>query len=302
MDLAACDGIGQSQDGLITRRQALQVLTKNQIDALTRDAVWRAIYPGVYRMTGVPDSWRRRVRAATLVNSGLLASHLTAAYIWGLIDRQPRSIELLTKAGKSADLPGVVVHRTRRWFEGMGGRVDGIAVTNPARTLIELSRNCSFETLRGAVDRALTGRVLKHQDLVEEFERLAIRPGRNFTLMSLVLNKRDEQFERLESPGEADILEWIREANLPVPVEQFRLPVGADDTFRPDYAYPQLKIAIEVQSWRWHGGPARYENDAKKAITLMAMGWIVLPVLPRPDSRAAFIQALRFTLATRSAA
>jgi hypothetical protein len=302
MDLAACDGIGQSQDGLITRRQALRVLTKNQVNLFVAQNVWSSIYPGVYRMTGVPDSWHRRVRAATLVRLDVLASHHTAAYLWGLIDRLPRDIEVLTKVGRSTDLPRVIVHRTRRWFPEMRTVAGGIPTTRPARTLIDMSTRCSLQTLQSAVDRALTRRILGFDELVDEFQRIGERAGRNLSVMAAVIPKRTSQYEKLESLGEVDILDWIKEVDLPIPVEQFRVPVGPDDTFRPDYAYPDRKIAIEVQSWGWHGGPTQYEKDAQKAITLASMGWIILPVLPRVESKIAFQQALALTLASRSAA
>jgi hypothetical protein len=302
MDLAACDEIGQSQDGLITRRQALRVLTKDQIDELLTQKVWRPLYPGVYRMTGVPNTWLRSVLAATLVNPNALASHHTAAYLFGLVDRRPNDLEFLVKAGKSADLPGVVVHRTRRWFPDMQTVVSGVRSTRVPRTLLELSTFCSVETLGSAVDRALTRRLAGFDELVREFERIGVRSGRKFDVMRSVLSVRDGQFGRVDSVGEADVLAWIKAAGLPMPQEQFRLPVGRHETFRADYAYPRMKIAIEVQSWAWHGGITQYERDAHKEITLAAMGWVVLPVLPRAENREVFLRALTLALESRSAA
>lgn len=301
MDLAACDGIGQSQDGLITRRQALRVLTENQIDWLAGGDAWHAVYPGVYRMTGVAPTWRRSVLAMALLRPDVLASHRTAAFLWGLVDRPPAELEFLTRVGRATGPGGVTVHRTRRWFDDMRSVAGGVPTTRPARTLMDLSRRCSLATLQSAVDRALTRRILRFDELMAEFERLGARPGKSFALMAAVLPKRDAQYEKLESVGEVDILDWIRDAALPGPCEQFRIPVGRDDTFRPDYAYPDMKIAIEVQSWGWHGGPAKYEQDASKAIRLAAMGWIVLPVLPRPENKLPFQQALALTLSSRAA-
>jgi hypothetical protein len=299
MDLAACDGIGQSQDGLITRRQALRVLTTSQLERLVARGAWKPLYPSSYRMTGVRETWRRRVQAATMARENTVASHRTAAYLWGIIERQPTNVEVLTPFKKSARLPDARVHRTRKWHELMLVEIDGIAITTPARTIIDLSSCSTFNELRSAIDAAITKRLLRLSDISDELERIGTRGRRYCRILMAVLSKMDKRFEKAGSGGEIIVGRWIKNGDFPPPVPQLRIDVSPTQTFYPDFAYPEKKIAIEVQSWRWHGGPAQYERDAEKAIALNAMGWIVLPVLPRKPNKANFLQALRRLLAER---
>ena len=52
--------------------------------------------------------------------------------------------------------------------------------------------------------------------------------------------------------------------------------------WRFDYAFPTLKIAVEVDGGVWTGGrhinPAGYINDMEKLNNAAAMGWLVLRI------------------------
>jgi very-short-patch-repair endonuclease len=63
--------------------------------------------------------------------------------------------------------------------------------------------------------------------------------------------------------------------HLPRPVAEFT-PSGADE-YRLDFAYPDLKLAIEVDGYRWHSDPARMDADYARRRSLEANGWVVMP-------------------------
>jgi hypothetical protein len=301
MDLARCDEVGQLQDGLIVRQQALLVLSHSQIDYLLAQGVWHRLYPNVYRMTGVPDTWLRRARGATLGRHQVVASHLTAAYLWGLVERRPVKIDVMAPFKKSARMPGVVVHRTRTW-PARECKVQGIAVTSAARTLVDIAGKCSIETLKNAFDAGITKRLFTIEGVMKELQHIGTRGRSRVSLLDPILAIADKRYEKTDSPGEIDIIDVINRAGLPLPVPQLRIPLSQTDTAVPDFAYPDRKIAIEVQSWRWHGGPAKHDDDARRALALAALGWIVLPVLSKRGNERHFIQALSHLLHSRSIA
>ncbi len=71
-----------------------------------------------------------------------------------------------------------------------------------------------------------------------------------------------------------------------------------DDGFvaRVDFAYPDLRIAIEYDGL-WHGGRRAFLDDRRRLNRLVAAGWIVVHVtledMHRPERLAARIRALR---------
>ena len=54
--------------------------------------------------------------------------------------------------------------------------------------------------------------------------------------------------------------------------------------WRFDYAFPECKVAIEVDGAVWtlgrHNRPAGYINDMEKLNTAASMGWLVLRITP----------------------
>lgn len=121
---------------------------------LSRAAWYRAInagtieqlHPHVARLPGTPHTVEQRIVAAVeAVGAGCLASHRSAARLWGL----PRPVDdpvdvLLTSTRRDVRLDGVVVHRTRDLTRLTAHRRFGVACTDIVRTLLDL----------GAVDRS----------------------------------------------------------------------------------------------------------------------------------------------------
>lgn len=71
----------------------------------------------------------------------------------------------------------------------------------------------------------------------------------------------------------------IRADGLPEPERQYVFAPPRKWPF--DFAWPDRKLAVEVQGGTWTGGrhtrPAGYRNDCEKAIEAARRGWTVLP-------------------------
>jgi very-short-patch-repair endonuclease len=63
---------------------------------------------------------------------------------------------------------------------------------------------------------------------------------------------------------------------LAAPVRQVEIELDGRVMARPDLAYPELQIAIEADSYRWHGGRSAWEHDLARRTELAAAGWLVL--------------------------
>jgi hypothetical protein len=62
---------------------------------------------------------------------------------------------------------------------------------------------------------------------------------------------------------------------LPAPLAQFAV-LSAGRWRRIDFAYPDLKIAIEVDGFGPHSGRKAFEDDRARANELEIMGWLIL--------------------------
>ena len=62
---------------------------------------------------------------------------------------------------------------------------------------------------------------------------------------------------------------------LPEPVQQQPVAIG-NRHYRIDLAYPEHKIAIEIDGWEYHRSRSAFEDDRNRANDLVVAGWHVL--------------------------
>jgi G:T-mismatch repair DNA endonuclease (very short patch repair protein) len=77
------------------------------------------------------------------------------------------------------------------------------------------------------------------------------------------------------SPQETRLRLLLARAGLPAPVAQFRVFDGEGLVGRVDFAYPELKIAIEYDGL-WHAEPGQFAKDRRRLNRLSAAGWRVV--------------------------
>ena len=88
--------------------------------------------------------------------------------------------------------------------------------------------------------------------------------------------------DRLCHPMEDSELEAIfrriaEERGLPMPIPQYQI-WREDGSFvaEVDFAYPKQRVAIELDSWTYHGGREPFEADRTKQNDLVDLGWVPL--------------------------
>jgi hypothetical protein len=101
------------QDGVISRRQALGLITTSALRHRLRSGRWRRAHFGVYLAQTGPVTRAQQRWIAVLACEGILAG-LSALEIHGLRGRLCPRIDLLLPAGRHETDPprGVVVHRS----------------------------------------------------------------------------------------------------------------------------------------------------------------------------------------------
>ena len=89
-----------------------------------------------------------------------------------------------------------------------------------------------------------------------------------------------------ESPQQTRVRLLMRRGGLPTPVAQYRVFDDAGFVARVDFAYPELRLAVEHDG-AWHGAPGQLAKDRRRLNRLTAAGWRVVFVtaedLYRPE-------------------
>jgi very-short-patch-repair endonuclease len=294
MDRTALRAHTRRQHALITRAQALGMMTRNELEhAIATGQLERARH-GVYRLGGAPPTWEQHVLSACLVaRDGAVASFRTAARIWGfpaISSEDP--LEVTTPTRRRVRIPGVTVHDSFILDGWHTTRRGSIPVTSPARTLCDLTAVWKPWDVERAIDDGLRRRLLTLKRLERVFLDLAHRGRRRSTVMRAALEARIPGFDPGESDMERKVVGWLRSAGLPAPVQQHRIRIDGS-SYRIDLAYPDLKIAIEYDGWDAHSRRTSFDSDRARQNPLELEGWLVLRYTSRSTKKVTVAQVER---------
>jgi very-short-patch-repair endonuclease len=272
------DRIGSDQFGLITWLQLVPLLGPAGIKRWLASGIVIAVHRGVYRLSGVPVTDEQRLLAAVLAtHQHALASHRSAAWLWGILPSHafPIEPEITVPAPRRPRLRGVIVHRSLDLYSERPSTRRTIPVTNPLVTMVHLGAVVGHETLEDALDLGLQKRLFTVSGVRAVHARFG-RPGRNGAgALWRVLDDRALGGARADGLLEPRMARLLRDHKLPPAEFQHWVKIGGR-RYRIDFAYPDLKIAIEVDGVDTHESRRDVQQDHDRQNDLVDAGWTVL--------------------------
>lgn len=261
---------------LVTKVLVAEGLTSRQIGQLVHDGILERIVRGLLRLPG-SRSPLQDVAAAVLRHGGAAASHSSALYVHGLDVTPAMEPHLTLPPGCTSGTTLGVLHRSPLPRTDVTRR-RGIAVTTLPRSIVDAAETLSVHDLAGAVNEAITRRLVRLPDVLDTAARLERAPGRKGSgRLRAVLSTWTEEIAP-DSVAEAAAIRRIRLAGLPAPVAQHEV-LDADGRFvaRLDLAWPDELVAREYDSVAFHG-PDRIEADELRRQRLEGLGWSIEPL------------------------
>jgi hypothetical protein len=261
------------QDGLVSRQQALALgMHPGRITRRLQAGRWTQVHLGVYRVGPLELDWRGRLRAACLAAApGAVAAYRGAGALFGLDPIKAGPIEVTVPHSTETNLVGVITHRSRRLDERDRTEIYGIPVTSVPRTLLDLGRFFGPATveksLESAIRRGLTTEVAVGKYLTERGELL---PG--WRVIHSVLRSRAPG-RPAGSAGEVELLRALRRAGVPAPIRQYELRLPGEHVAVLDFAWPDLKFALEYDGYDFHGGRLSHAADLDRQNAIQDAGW-----------------------------
>jgi len=282
--------IARDQRGVFTLAQAEACgLPRRTVAGRVVQGLYDVIHPGVYGLAGSDDTWMQAVIGAVLsASEPAAASHQTAARLWGMADRKPGIIEVVSRRHLRVKRDRFTVHESKDLAEHDIVQLDGVSVTASAPSWV----------VEKCLDTGLRKRLFTIWD-VHRFMCGVARPGRTGigTIRPLV-----EERLTWQAITESDLEDLFRKivasSSYPMPDTQHRL-LDAEGTFvgRFDFAYPSRLAIIETDSEGFHMDPVSFQRDREKQNRAHALGWTVYRVTWRqliddPDSVLQIIAAI----------
>jgi len=270
--LSSIDEIASDQRSLVTREQLIAAgFSSKRILQLLRSGALRVARTGVYATVGSVRGWEQELLAAVLAaGDGAVAFAAAAATLWDWVHLPEYAVSVLVQSDSARRQRSV--HRTTILPDDDVTTVAGIPCTSFERTLCDCTTLLTSFQLGRVLDDGLRRGVAS----LKQLERCALRldsgRGRRLRVVKGLLAQRIADFHPGGSGSELDVLQVIRDAGLPLPVQQFA--VRADGhPYELDFAWPDHMIYAEYSGLAVHSGASAVSHDNERKSALSELGW-----------------------------
>jgi very-short-patch-repair endonuclease len=246
--------LAERQHGVVARRQLLaHGLSAGAIHHRIEKGRLHPVHRGVYAV-GRPQLTRYGSWMAAVLACGTRAalSHSSASALWAICQVEERDIEISVPGGRFLRRPGIVTHRRATLTAADLTHHQGIPVTTPACTLIDVASRLTPDRLEAAINEADRRDLIDPDALRASLDQLAPRPG--VGALGRTLDART--FLLTDSELERRFLPVARRAGLRRPLTQQWV-----NGFKVDFYWPDLGLVVETDGLRYHRTPAQQARD-----------------------------------------
>lgn len=266
--------LAERQHGVVAARQLVELgYSRPAIANAKKAGRLRHLRRGVYAVGHKPVTWHSRCLAAALsCGSNAVASHRSAAWIWGLIRYRPDSFDVSISVRRRHRRADLRLHYAPLTDEDRDLQ-EGIPVTAVPRTLLDLAAILSKERLDRALERSEELDLFDLRRMDALLARAGSHPGAGRLRSALALY-RPPPFTR--SGLERRFLELVRRAGLPRPSTGFNAA-----GYELDVYWGPERFAVELDVYETHGGRQSFESDRLRQENLKLQGVEMIRVTGR---------------------
>lgn len=255
----------------MTRRQLIALgLTADGIKHRIARGRLHPVGRGIYAVGRPELTPQGRWMAAVLACGGpgmAALSHSSAAALFRIGTEQAAAIEISRRSPDPVRVPGIRVHRRPALRNGWYGHYEGIPITTPVQTLIDLATRHGRIQMERAMNEADRLKLVRTDDLRKALDHHPGEPG--VARLRATIDRATFRYTRSEL--ERAFLPLVREAGLPTP----RTSVYVTG-FEVDFHFPGLGLVIETDGLTYHRTPAEQKKDRERDQAHTAAGLVQL--------------------------
>lgn len=258
------------QHGVVSARQLARLgFSSSAIGRAVERGRLRRVYRGVYVVGHERSDWHCRCMAALLAAEPAVASHFSAAWLWGLLRSRAETIHVTTTTC-ARGRRGFVLHRAPLDSADRAER-EGIPVTGLGRTYLDLAAATSADRLGRFLERGEELQIFDLREVDGALARARGHPGRGPLRRALTIYREDPAFVR--SGVEVRFRDLIRSSGLPMPAANFSVAGMELDAY-----WERERFAVELDVFATHGSRAAFERDREREDDLQLLGIEVLRI------------------------
>ena len=194
-------------------------------------------------------------------------SHGSAAALWGVGVESRNWIEISVPFVSPRERPGVRVRRRPKLRASDVAIHEGVPVTVPVLTLIDIARHANGARLERAINEADRLDLVDPESLAAALDDFPGQPG--VGRLRDMLGKRT--FRLTDSELERRFLPLVADVRLPMPLTRQRV-----NGFKVDFFWPDLRLVVETDGLRYHRTPAQQARDRVRDQAHLAVGFTPL--------------------------
>ncbi len=270
--------VASQQHGLL-HRSDLRILGIGDAAVRRRVSLGLLIRRGsaVFAYAGTPSYPRQSLLEAVFsVGHDALLSHDSAAFEWELIQRLPRIPHVALKRWNRTHQVSVAVHESLDLEPSDYAQLDGIPLTHPVRTVVDLGATSPWLVER-ALSAGLRADLFSVADIDMFVERVAKRGRAGVGVIRPLLDMHRAVGGQTESLLEDRFLRILFDRGVDLPTPQYDV---LDETglliCRSDFAYPWARLLIEVDGRSYHSDSVAFQRDREKQNCTQELGWTTL--------------------------
>jgi hypothetical protein len=251
-----------ARHGVVSRRELVRVgISADEIRGRLASGALIIVHRGVYRVGHrAPSREATYLAAVEACGRGALLRGQAGAHLHGLIRGPAPPAEVATRTERRIE--GILTCRSRRLDPREATAVLGIPVTTVARTLVDVAAVLDADALARACHEAgvLHGTTPSQVEAV--LARWSTSPGSG-SLRAVLRGDLKITLSALERR----FLRVLRAERLPLPRTN-RVAGGR----RVDCRWPELRLTVELDSYRYHGSRYAWEQDRRREREARARG------------------------------
>ena len=275
---------------MVTRAQlAAAGISSSAVGRWAAEGRLHRLHRGVYAVGhSVLTVNGRRMAAVLAAGPGAVLSHASAAALWDIRRTSATRIDVTvrSRAGR-AKRPGLRIHRTPTLRTDEITEHQGIRVTTPARTLLDLASSVPRRALERALDEAEISELYDRREL--EAVALAHAGERGTGALQRALDD-DGELTLTDSELEELMLALCDDHGLPRP--QPRAWVAG---LRIDFLFAAGRLVVETDGYRYHRTRRAFERDRERDAILARAGYRTLRFTHRQLTREPAMVAATLT-------
>jgi hypothetical protein len=280
-------------------------IDRNVVTDRARLGVLTSLQPNVWLFGKGAPTFDQQCQAAVWTSDGTLGGR--SALVWHEVLRDPRSGLQPTVVMERARRPTIrdaTIIRAAKFLPGDRKTYRGLSVTSIPRTLLDSATDLSTDELERSLDDAL----LAGKTTVTEVKRrldLAAYHANVRSLRALIDDRTPRSYVSSEhdlanhrgsgralvqarsritrSPAEQQIKRVVLSLDVPAPHFNYRIATLDGGTAELDLAWPEYRVGLDVDGYRWHGGRRYWKRDIQRDLQVTLSGWNVKRIVPEID-------------------